>query len=85
MYKFFNSLKGTNMNSFILLETSNREQYHDEYFLVDGIIELGIMQSQGVLKRYIKVNKMRATNHSLEPYVIELTNDGIRVVGQLQP
>lgn len=85
MLKFFALLKENKMNSFILLETGQEEIYRDEFFLVDGIIELGIMQSQGVLKRYLMVKKMRATKHKLEPYVIDLTNDGIKIIGQLQP
>jgi len=85
MLKFFHQLKETKMTSFFILETDPQESYKDEYFLVDGIIELGIMESQGQLKRYMMVKKMRATKHNLDPYVIELTKTGIRIVGQLQP
>ena len=85
MLKFFHLLKENKMTSFILLETGTEEIYREEFFLVDGIIELGIMQSQGVSKRYLMIKKMRATNHKLEPYVVELSNDGLRIIGQLQP
>jgi KaiC/GvpD/RAD55 family RecA-like ATPase len=85
MLKLFHTLRDNNMISFILLETSPKEIYHDEYFLVDGIIELGIIESQGVKKRYIKINKMRATRHRLEPFLLEIRPTGIRVVGELQP
>ena len=85
MLKFFHILKESRMTSFFILETDPQESYKDEYFLVDGIIEFGIMESQGQLKRYMMVKKMRATKHNLNPHVIELTKSGIRIVGQLQP
>lgn len=84
MLKFFQLLKDNGLTSFILLETGMDETYKDEYFLVDGIIELGIKETPGQHRRYLKVKKMRATKHRLEPYVMDLTKNGIRIVGQLQ-
>jgi KaiC/GvpD/RAD55 family RecA-like ATPase len=85
MLKFFSELKKAKMTSFVLLETGTSEIYRDEFFLVDGIIELGVIQHQGQLKRYFMIKKMRSTKHSLERYVMELTKNGIRIVGQITP
>ena len=84
MLKFFQLLKDSGLTSFILLETGPDETYKDEYFLVEGIIELGIKETAGQHRRYLKVKKMRATKHKLEPYVIDLTKSGIRIVGEVQ-
>ena len=36
----------------------------NEGFLVDGIIEMGLDRSRGKLARYLRVEKMRACEHS---------------------
>lgn len=84
LLEFFAILRKKNLTSFIVLEKSTENSYREEFFLADGIIEFGITTSpEKLLKRYIQIKKMRATKHSLDPYVIEVGKKGLHVVGKL--
>lgn len=84
LLEFFATVRRKNLTSFIILEKAKDIAYSDEFFLADGIIEFGITTSpEKTLKRYIQVKKMRATKHSLDPYVIEVGKKGLHVVGKL--
>jgi KaiC/GvpD/RAD55 family RecA-like ATPase len=84
LLEFFAILRKKNLTSFIVLEMSKERSYSEEFFLADGIIEFGITTSpEKSLKRYIQVKKMRATKHSLDPFVIEVGKKGLKVVGKL--
>ena len=84
LLEFFTFLRQNNFTSFIVLETPQDQHYCDEFFLADGIIEFGITKaSQDTLKRYIQVKKMRATKHSLDPFLIEIGKSGLEIVGKL--
>lgn len=84
LLEFFATLRNKNLTSFIILEMSKDTKYSEEFFLADGIIEFGITPSpEKSLKRYIQVRKMRATRHSLDPFVIEVGKNGLHVVGKL--
>ena len=83
LLEFFTILRKKNLTSFIVLEMSD-VSYSEEFFLADGVIEFGITQSsEKSLKRFIQVKKMRATKHSLDPFVIEVGKKGLHVVGKL--
>jgi KaiC/GvpD/RAD55 family RecA-like ATPase len=84
LLEFFAILRKKNLTCFIVLEMSKDTSYSDEFFLADGIIEFGITPSpEKSMKRYIQVRKMRATKHSLDPFVIEVRKNGLQVVGKL--
>ena len=84
LLEFFTFLRQNNLTSFIVLEMDQNTQYSDEFFLADGIIEFGITKaSQDTLKRYIQIRKMRATKHSLDPFLIEISKSGLKIVGRL--
>jgi KaiC/GvpD/RAD55 family RecA-like ATPase len=84
LLEFFAILRKKNLTSFIVLEMSTEKSYSEEFFLADGIIEFGITTSpEKSMKRYIQVKKMRATKHSLDPFVIEVNKKGLKVVGKL--
>ena len=84
LLEFFTFLRQNNLTSFIVLELASDTQYSDEFFLADGIIEFGVTSaSQDTLKRYVQVKKMRATKHSLDPFLIEVGKNGLHVVGKL--
>ena len=84
LLEFFTILRKKNFTSFIVLELSKEIPYSEEFFLADGIIEFGITTSpEKSLKRYIQVKKMRATKHSLDPFVIEVGKNGLHVIGKL--
>ncbi|WP_455392423.1 RAD55 family ATPase [[Eubacterium] cellulosolvens] len=84
LLEFFTFLRQNNLTSFIVLEMPQSELYSDEFFLADGVIEFGITKaSQDTLKRYIQVKKMRSTKHSLDPFLLEVGKNGLKVVGRL--
>jgi KaiC/GvpD/RAD55 family RecA-like ATPase len=54
-----------------------------EYFLVDGIIELEVIEANENVKRYIQIRKMRTANHSMEKHQIMVGKDGISILGSV--
>jgi KaiC/GvpD/RAD55 family RecA-like ATPase len=84
LLEFFTFLRKHKLTSFVVLEMPQNQQYSDEFFLADGVIEFGITKaSQDTLKRYIQVRKMRSTKHSLDPFLLEVSKNGLQVVGKL--
>jgi KaiC/GvpD/RAD55 family RecA-like ATPase len=84
LLEFFTFLRQNQLTSFIVLELAETLKYSEEFFLADGIIEFGITSSsQKTLKRYIQIRKLRASKHSLDPFVIEVWKNGLKVVGKL--
>lgn len=90
MYHFFTMLRTKKLTSFLIMETcsldrnllvSNGER--PEYFLADGIIELGMVEDKESVKRYIQIRKMRAVNHSMEKHQILVGKNGLIVVGSI--
>lgn len=79
---FFFRLRKKAVTTFIILETQLVDD-RPEYFLVDGIIELGTDKLGNDIKRYLAVRKMRATRHEMKPFLIEATGEGIKVIGEL--
>ncbi len=86
MYHFFNMLRKYNLYSFIIMERAKEGESHlmgNEGFLCDGIIVLGLLRRQGKLIRFVQIEKMRAVQHSMELHAIELTQNGITILGPL--
>jgi KaiC/GvpD/RAD55 family RecA-like ATPase len=85
MYHFFKMLRSYNLISFIVMETprfSNVPQGTGaEGFLADGIIEMGMIETQHDIMLYMQVQKMRATAHSRKKHLIEITPDGLVILG----
>jgi len=84
MFYFFKSLRDLNLTSFIVMErnpNSPSDLLGNEGFLVDGIIELGLDRSRGKLARFVRVEKMRACEHSMERHTFEVGPGGITVLG----
>ncbi|NOQ54165.1 MAG: hypothetical protein GQ558_06135 [Thermoplasmata archaeon] len=79
---FFFKLRKRGVTTFIILETQMVDD-RPEYFLVDGIIELGTDKLGNEIKRYLMVRKMRATRHEMKPFLIDPTPDGIKIIGEL--
>lgn len=82
MFEFFSRLKDNKALNFIIYE-ANEDRYRPEFYLVDGIIELGVKKSAGALKRYLQVKKMKSVRHSLEQYVVDITSQGLEIVKQI--
>ena len=86
MFAFFKVLRDLNLITFIIMERSiggDSQLLGSEGFLSDGIIMLGLDRSRGKLVRYIQVEKMRASSHSMEKHAIEVKNGGISVLGPI--
>ncbi|MDW7731370.1 MAG: ATPase domain-containing protein [Methanolobus sp.] len=89
MYHFFTMLRDKNLTSFLILETYSPEKHvlvgdcleRPEFFLADGVIELGIIEGREHVKRYIQIRKMRGAHHSMEKHQIVVQKDGIHVLG----
>jgi len=79
---FFFQLRSKKITTLALIETTQIDD-RPEYFLVDGIIELGIMRRDVDFKRYIHVRKMRSCRHEMRPFMIDVGPQGIRVMGEV--
>jgi len=86
MYHFFQKLRDLNLYSFIVMERSMEGESHllgNEGFLADGIIFLGLKRKQGRLSRFVQVEKMRATEHSMEMHALDIRGGLISVLGPI--
>ncbi|HEQ79344.1 MAG TPA: signal transduction protein [Euryarchaeota archaeon] len=86
MFYFFKMLRDNNLISFIVMERAMDGESNllgNEGFLVDGIVLLGLERSKGKLVRYIQVEKMRASQHSMERHFIDIGPGGINVLGPI--
>jgi KaiC/GvpD/RAD55 family RecA-like ATPase len=86
MYHFFQKLRDLNLYSFIVMERSMEGESQlmgNEGFLADGIIFLGLKRKQGRLSRFVQVEKMRATEHSMEMHALDIRGGLISVLGPI--
>jgi KaiC/GvpD/RAD55 family RecA-like ATPase len=83
MYYFFKLLRDNNLTSLLIKELSKIPSRGDdeEYFLADGVIELGVRTTLEGKKRYLEVLKMRQNEHSMRDFVIEIGKDGLAILG----
>jgi KaiC/GvpD/RAD55 family RecA-like ATPase len=79
---FFFTLRARKITTIALIETTQIDD-RPEYFLVDGIIELGVMRHNNDFKRYLTVRKMRACRHEMRPFILDVTPQGIRIMGEV--
>jgi len=82
LQEFFFKLRKQGVTTFVILETQVVDD-RPEYFLVDGIIELGTDKLGNDIKRYLAVRKMRGTRHEMKPFLLEASSDGIKIIGEL--
>jgi KaiC/GvpD/RAD55 family RecA-like ATPase len=79
---FFFQLRSRKVTTIALIETTQIDD-RPEYFLVDGIIELGVTRREGDFKRFMHVRKMRSCRHEMRPFMLDVTPGGIRVMGEV--
>lgn len=79
---FFFELRSRKVTTLALIETTQIDD-RPEYFLVDGIIELGVTRHSNDFKRFIAVRKMRACRHEMRPFILDVAPGGIRVMGEV--
>ena len=88
MYYFFSRLREEGLTSFLITEMP-RFRTHGQFntysrpecFLADGIIELGIIEGKGSVKRYIQILKMRAAKHAMEKHQLTVDEEGLNILG----
>ena len=90
IYHFFLNLRDKDLTSFLIMESPPSRMAgllsdfnRPERFLADGIIELGIIEGKGGVKRYIQILKMRAAKHAMEKHQITIETDGIQILGPI--
>jgi len=85
MFYFFKMLREMDLTSLIVMETpkfSNiQHSTGSEGFLVDGIIDMGTIETQHDIMLYMQVQKMRACSHSRKRHLLEIGEDGISILG----
>ncbi len=84
MYKMIETLRRENLTTFLILEEENLADMSTpstgmEGYLADGIIELGLHLKGSVANRYMRVRKMRSTCHSMEPWILTVSDNGLKV------
>ncbi len=90
MYHFFSRLREKGLTSFLIVEGIHRnrpepvyDQNHPEFFLADGLIELGVIESAEDVKRYIQIRKMRSTKHVMEKHQLVIGHNGLEILGRI--
>jgi len=86
MFYFFKMLRDNELTSLVVMERNaegDSQLLGNEGFLVDGIVLLGLDHSRGKLIRYLQVEKMRSTDHSMEKHAIEVRKGGLTVLGPI--
>ncbi len=79
---FFFDLRSHKVTTLALIETMQVDD-RPEYFLVDGIVELGVARHNSDFKRFIHVRKMRSCKHEMRPFLLDVSEDGIQVLGEV--
>ncbi|WP_406656721.1 ATPase domain-containing protein [Methanolobus sp. ZRKC2] len=84
MYRMLESFRRENLTTFLILEEGKASDINDsstgaEGYLADGIIELGLHLKGNVANRYMRIRKMRAASHSMEPWILTVSDSGLKV------
>jgi KaiC/GvpD/RAD55 family RecA-like ATPase len=84
IYRMLETFRRQGLTTFIILEDDRCSGINDpstaaEGYLVDGIIELGLHLKGNVASRYLRVRKMRAASHSMEPWILTVSENGLKV------
>ncbi len=87
MYHFFNTLRENDLTTWIIMERVGLGETYagaeSMLFLVDGVIELGVVETTQNVRRYIQVKKMRSVKHDMEKFVLDVGEEGLEVLGPL--
>jgi KaiC/GvpD/RAD55 family RecA-like ATPase len=77
-------LESMNCTTLLIFESQNGEHTDFMEFAVDGVIELGIIETREDVVRYLQVKKMRGTSHDMNKRAMEIQDRGI-IVTSLKP
>ncbi len=84
LYHLFEPLRREELTTFVIFETAdviniNQPTSGLEGYLADGIIEVGIHMKDNIANRYIRVKKMRSAAHSMEPWILTVSDNGLKI------
>lgn len=82
-YHLFTRLRDYGLTSFITAEIEAQSGYSLDYFLTDVVIEVGIAEKSGKIRRYLQLRKLRASDHSMEKRQLTVEDEGISIGGAL--
>jgi len=89
LYFFFEKLRALGATTFIAAEVIKEKTIENlllgsEEFLCDGIIELGTVEIENKVKRYLQVKKMRGVKHKMDKFSVDIrTGEGVAALGEL--
>ncbi|MCK5560594.1 MAG: signal transduction protein [Thermoplasmata archaeon] len=87
MFHFFKGLREKGLTSVLIMEIPDifktSTKLGSEFFLVDGIIKTGEIESHQDVMLYLQVRKMRATRHSRKKHLVEVGKNGITILGPI--
>jgi KaiC/GvpD/RAD55 family RecA-like ATPase len=86
-YHFFTMLRESGLTSLVIQEippvAAERHMTTPESFMVDGLVELGVVELPGEVIRYLRVKKMRAVEHSMRKHQLVVTKNGLEILGPI--
>jgi KaiC/GvpD/RAD55 family RecA-like ATPase len=87
MFHFFKGLREKGLSSILIMELPeifhSKTKLGSEFFLVDGIIKTGEIESHQDVMLYMQVRKMRAVRHSRKKHLVEVGKNGISILGPI--
>ncbi len=84
IYRMLETFRREGLTTFVILEDDrcsgmNSSSTGAEGYLADGIIELGLHLKGNMANRYMRVRKMRAAAHSMEPWILSVSESGLKI------
>ncbi len=74
------ALENYGVTSILLSEVINENQISPEWFVSSGVIQLRHTRKQDTMERSIQVIKLRGVRHSDQIHLVELSDEGLRVM-----
>ncbi len=78
VYSLLNSIKAFNVTTLITEEYISANPFDRIYYLVDGVIKLGLAPHMNNIIRIMQIIKMRSTDHILRPIMFKISKGGIQ-------
>lgn len=75
-------LESFGCTTLLVFENGNQEMFMD--FMVDGVIELGRLETKHEVTRYIQVKKLRGTRHDMNKRALEIQDCGV-IISNMKP
>jgi circadian clock protein KaiC len=88
IHSLFSFLRENNLISLIIKETREPDNLINDFdvqetFLVDGIINLGLIDEKNRINRYLQVTKMRGIHHDLRKYEVDIKDNSLMILSPI--